>query len=64
LNPEVVVLGGGIMEQTEYLQPRLEKRLEEKLIPKVYKNTKIAFALHKNHAGIIGAYYHYKQSMM
>lgn len=63
LNPEMVVLGGGIMEQTEYLQPRIEKILEEKLISKVYKNTKIAFAQHKNHAGMIGAYIHYKQSI-
>jgi predicted NBD/HSP70 family sugar kinase len=55
LNPEMVLLGGGIMEQTEYLQPRLEKMVEEKLIPKMYKNTKIAFVLEKNHAGMIGA---------
>ena len=27
LNPQIVVLGGGIMAQEEYLRPRLEKAL-------------------------------------
>lgn len=62
LNPEIVVLGGGIMEQTEYLKPRILKKLKEKLLGQIYHNTEFAFALHKNHAGMIGAYYHYKQN--
>ena len=33
LNPEVVVLGGGIMTQREYLEKRLQATLSEKLFP-------------------------------
>jgi len=62
LNPEMVVLGGGIMEQTDYLEPRILRKLREKLLGQIYQNTRFAFALHKNYAGMIGAYYHFKQN--
>lgn len=62
LNPEIVVLGGGIMERTEYLKPRILKKVKEKLLGQIYKNTEFTFALHKNNAGMIGAYFHYQQN--
>ena len=55
LNPEVVVLGGGIMTQREYLEKRLQAALSEKIIPAVYRNTRLAFAQNGNDAGMVGA---------
>lgn len=58
LNPEVVVIGGGISNQEAYLRPLLEKGLEKYLIPPVLKGTHLAFARQKNDAGMIGAQCH------
>lgn len=59
LNPEIVVLGGGIMSQREYLMPGIKASLEKYLIPAVREKTKIAFAQNGNQAGMLGAYYHF-----
>lgn len=60
LNPEVVVLGGGIMAQKEYLRDRLRKSLEKYLIPSVAKYTRLEFAENQNQAGMLGAFCHFK----
>ncbi len=62
LNPEIVVLGGGIMAQQEYLKEKMEFAVKSKLIPHMAAHTEIAFARHGNDAGMLGALYHY-QSM-
>lgn len=59
INPEVVVLGGGIMAQEEFLRDRIEKALEQYLVPSIAKCTKLTFAKHKNDAGMLGAFYHF-----
>ena len=59
LNPQIVVLGGGIMAQEEYLRPRLEKALARYLVSSIYEKTELAFARHQNDAGMLGAYYHF-----
>ena len=61
INPEVVILGGGIMAQKEYLGERIEKALQSYLISGIARHTRIAFAKHQNHAGMMGAYYHFRQ---
>lgn len=61
LNPEVVILGGGIMAQEAYIRPRLLKVLEKKMVPRVFKTTRIAFAERKNDAGMLGALYNFLQ---
>lgn len=61
INPEVVVLGGGIMAQEEYLRERIETAVEKHLIPSIAAHTKIAFAQHRNDAGMLGAFYHFRQ---
>ena len=61
LNPEVVVLGGGIMQQKEYLLPRIGKYLNETLISVLAENIKIRAAQNGNNAGMLGAYYHFRQ---
>lgn len=59
VNPEIVVLGGGIMAQKEYLKDKIEGSLKKYLIPAIEKNTRIKFAENQNHAGMLGAYFHF-----
>ena len=59
LNPQKVVLGGGIMAQEDYLYPRIRKAMDKYLIPVLAENTELAMAEHKNNAGMLGAYYHF-----
>ncbi len=59
INPEVLILGGGIMAQEEFLKPRIDKALKEILVPRIYENTKIEFAKRQNDAGMIGALYNF-----
>lgn len=61
INPQVVVLGGGIMAQQEYLKERLEDALTRYLVSGIRNNTKIAFAHHRNDAGMLGAFYHFRK---
>ena len=60
INPQVVVLGGGIMAQDKYLKPRIEKALKKYLLPSIYEKTRLEFAQHKNDAGMLGAFYNFK----
>ncbi len=59
INPEIVVLGGGIMAQKEYLQDKLRKSMDKYLIPSVASKTRLAFAENQNKAGMLGAFYHF-----
>ena len=59
INPEVVVLGGGIMEQEAYLKSKIEEALKKYLVPPIEKHTRIEFAKYKNDAGILGAFYNF-----
>lgn len=61
INPEVVVLGGGIMEQKEYLNHMLQDGLDKYLTPEIRKNTKLVFAENGNNAGLLGAYFNFKE---
>lgn len=61
INPQVVVLGGGIMAQKEFLKERIERAVSKHLMPEIFCNTKLAFAKHGNDAGMLGAFYHFRQ---
>lgn len=61
LNPEIVVLGGGIMAQETFLKERIENAVVRYLVPGIARYTKLAFAKHKNDAGMLGAFYHFRQ---
>ena len=56
LNPEVVVIGGGIAHQRDYLMPLITKELSAALITPVFSTTRLAFAGNLNNAGMLGAY--------
>lgn len=59
VNPQAVVLGGGIMAQEEFLKEKLEKSVRKYLLPILADNTRVLFAKHGNDAGMLGAYYHF-----
>ena len=65
INPEVVILGGGIMEQSAFLKPLIVEKFNELNKNKfVIENTKIEFAKLGNQAGLLGAYCHYKNQII
>lgn len=59
LNPEVVVLGGGIMAQEHFLKERIQASIAKYLLPEIVSHTRLAFAKHQNDAGMLGAFYHF-----
>lgn len=60
LNPEVVVLGGGIMAQEDYLKDKIRAALDRYLVPGIAQKTTLRFARHRNDAGMLGAFYHFR----
>lgn len=62
INPEIVVLGGGIMAQKEYLYDKINERMKYYLsgLPPAAEITRLAFAEYGNCAGMLGAYFHFK----
>lgn len=60
INPQIVILGGGIMAQEEFLKPKIQKALNKYLVPSIAEHTSLAMAKHKNDAGMLGAFYHFQ----
>lgn len=60
VNPEVIILGGGIMKQREYLKPLLEASLAKYLVEPIRNHVRIEFAQNGNKAGMIGAYFNFR----
>ncbi len=58
LNPETIVLGGGIMKN-EFLVDMIRKKYRAAINPLIGDNTEIVKAYYDNDAGLIGAYYHF-----
>ena len=63
LNPEIVIIGGGIAEQGDYLYDLIRFYMDKYLIEEIGKNTKLRFAKLGNDAGMIGAFYNYKKQL-
>lgn len=59
LNPQVVVLGGGIMAQEDYLKEKICTAVKKYLVSGIEEHTTLTFARHKNDAGMLGAFYHF-----
>ncbi|MGT2934135.1 ROK family protein [Streptococcus catagoni] len=60
-NPSLIVLGGGIMAEEAYLAEKIQKAVEDNLVPSLSEKLQIRFAHYKNDAGMVGAYYHFKE---
>lgn len=61
INPSVIVVGGGIAAQGDYLLKRIDKYLAKYLLPQLYNNLDLKIAHFANDAGMIGAYLNFKQ---
>lgn len=61
LNPEIVVIGGGVTGQGESLRAAIEAAVLRYLLPVIADKTEIAFAKHGNDAGMLGAFYYFRQ---
>ena len=61
LNPERIIVGGGIAAQEAYLYPLLDTALRDKLFPLVYEKLTLRFAALQNDAGMLGALYNLLQ---
>lgn len=59
VNPQVVVLGGGIMAQEAYLKDKIEASVKKYLLAQLADQTRILYAKHQNDAGMLGAFYHF-----
>ena len=59
LNPERIIVGGGIAAQEAYLYPLLDTALRDKLLPLVYEKLTLRFAALQNDAGMLGALYNF-----
>lgn len=60
VNPQAVILGGGIMSQKDYVEPLIKRSMKEHMPPVFFEKTELRFAEYKNLAGMIGAFYHFK----
>lgn len=61
LNPDTVVLGGGIMQQESMLTFQIRRSLERYLVPVISSHLRTELAHHHNLAGLIGAWYYYQK---
>ena len=59
MNPEMIIVGGGITAQKDYLYPLIMDQLQQDLIPAILSKTKIEIARTVNNAGMIGALRHF-----
>ncbi|MCF0261214.1 MAG: ROK family protein [Erysipelotrichaceae bacterium] len=60
LNPDVIVLGGGILARHELLIPKIQAVMKERMLPFTYDCISIKPARYENSAGMLGAYYNFK----
>ena len=60
LNPDTVILGGGIMAQEDYLYPKIDNKLKEYLEKPLYDVIRLKFASNQNAAGMLGAFYNFQ----
>ncbi len=56
-NPKDIILGGGVLEQGDYLIRKIEESLSKKIGPRFKENLNIKQAKLGNNAGMIGAVY-------
>ena len=59
LNPQVIVIGGGIAEQKEYMEEKIREEVNKGLVGDIFKKTEIRLAEKGNQAGILGALYNF-----
>lgn len=61
INPQMIVLGGGIMSQQAIVKPLINQYMKHYMNEELYAHTKLQFAQLGNQAGMMGAYEYYRQ---
>ncbi|NLN50331.1 MAG: ROK family protein [Acholeplasmataceae bacterium] len=64
VNPSLIVIGGGITARGQKFLAELLPYLKKKLTPYLYERTKVVLAKHRNDAGMLGAFEHYKKTFL
>lgn len=59
MNPEVIIIGGGIINQNNYLIPKIREKVNVMVEPYMSDNIEIKASYFRNDGGIIGATYKY-----
>jgi glucokinase len=54
-NPEMLILGGGVMDQGDWLSDAVRRRMQTRGIPSLVQNVAIERAKHGSMAGLVGA---------
>lgn len=63
LNPHMIIIGGGIINEKDTLIPMIKKKCEDKIIPFIFDKLLICAAEQGNRAGMIGAVYNFINKM-
>ena len=61
-NPELIVIGGGISAQGEFLRQAIESSLNRKIMPNHQKHLRIKMAEHDNKSNLLGAAKHFLEN--
>ena len=64
LNPDQVIIGGGITNRGELFLNELNEHIEEVLQPYFLKSYKLSIAKNKNDAGMIGAFINFENTFL
>ena len=62
LNPEIVVLGGGIMQRESILTDGIRKSVQNNLLPAISSHMRLELAHYHNAAGMTGAWYCFRKA--
>lgn len=62
LNPEIVVLGGGIMQRESILTDGIRKSVKNNLLPAISSHMRLELAHYHNAAGMTGAWYCFRKA--
>ena len=60
LNPDIIVLGGGVMAQKKFLENEIIDSLKRYLKPILAEHLQVCFAEYGNEAGMVGALYNFQ----
>lgn len=64
LNPNQIIIGGGITNRGNKFLEELKFHLKDKLVSYLFENLNLSLAKNKNDAGMIGAFIHFKNKFL
>lgn len=58
-NPSLILIGGGITQQGQYLEAQIEERVKRKVMSSFANSLEVKFMMNQNDANLFGALYHH-----